>query len=353
MKFFLLLFALATAICNVNAQVTIIQSDMPQPGETFFTTNLVVDLTIDPLETGPDHTWNFQQLIPLTSVTDTFSDQSGLSLLYQLLFSGANLADKTGYAIAIDQLTLDNVYLVYKSTSGLYEQLGFAGTFDGIPVPIVYGGKDMIYHFPLQYGAMDSSQSDFSLGLTGVGYVSQQRKRVNTVDGWGTVLTPVGTFEALRVTAAITDVDSIYIDTLNYGTNVTLKSYEYKWLAKERGTPVFQINAQEVLGVPVITQIFYQDTALHTGINELQNAPTSFIAVFPNPAGQWLQLQANKTVTIPLEVVITDVAGKCLLQRNIEPLVTFIDVSRWSNGIYFLSAVKDGRIQRIKFMIQH
>ncbi|HUM47536.1 MAG TPA: T9SS type A sorting domain-containing protein [Chitinophagales bacterium] len=353
MKFFHLLIVIVAAIAEVNAQVTITQSDMPQPGETFISTNLVNDLTIDPLETGEDHTWNFQQLIPLTSVTDTFSDQSGLPLLYQLLFSGANLADKTGYAISIDQFTLDNVFLVYKNTSGAYEQLGFAGTLGGIPVPVIYEENDVIYHFPLQFGAVDSSQSDFSLGLTGVGYVSRQRKRINTADGWGTVTTPAGSFDVLRVTAAITDVDSVYLDTLNYGTKVTLKSYEYKWLAKESGIPVFQVNAQEVLGVPVITQIFYQDTVLHTGIHELQNSTANLVDVYPNPAGKWLQLQINEPLAKPMAVVITGMTGQVILQRNIQQAATFIDVSDWSNGIYFLNVVKNGSVSSTKFVVQH
>ncbi|MBK9732527.1 MAG: T9SS type A sorting domain-containing protein [Chitinophagaceae bacterium] len=338
---------------SASAQITITQADMPHPGGTYITTGLVLDLAIDPVETGPDHIWDFQQLTPLTSTTDTFYDQTELSFLYQLLYTGANLVDKTAYSISIDQLSLDDVYLIYKSNSTLYEQYGFAGTFDGIPVPIVYGEKDVIYNFPLQYGDVDSSESGFAFGLTGFGYVSQQRKRVNTVDGWGTVKTPAGTFNALRVSSTILDVDSVYLDTLNFGTNVTLKSYEYKWLAAGSGTPVFQINAQDVLGLPVVTQITYQDTTLQTGIRPVATSGISLASVFPNPANDMLQIKTNETVDGPLHLTVTNLSGKIIAKRILSHPVSVLDLSSWSNGIYFLEFVENQNVQHHAIVVEH
>ena len=352
MKKILLSISICIASATSIAQISITQSDMPQAGESFITTTAAVDISIDPSDTGPNHTWDFQNLQPLTSATDTFYSMSDISLIYQLLFSGANLAAKSGFTIAIDQLTLEVVYLIYKNSSAQFEQYGYAGTFDGIPVPIIYGANDVIYKFPLQYGDVDSSESDFALGLPGVGYVSQQRKRVNTVDGWGTVITPAGNFEALRITSVITDIDSVFIDTLNLGTNVTLKSYEYKWLATGSGAPVLQINAQDVLGLPVVSQVSYQDTALQTGM-EIPEANQSFsFTFFPNPVSENLVLQTHSEIKPGLEMKVTDISGKCIIHCNIVQPVSFFDVSGLENGIYLLTVGSVSALQNQLLVVQ-
>lgn len=353
MKHLTIILAFTVLSSDISAQITITQADMPQAGASFFTTNAAIDLTIDPVETGPNHSWNFQQVTPLTTSTDTFYDYSGLPLIYQFFFFGANLADKTAYTISFDQITLEDVYLVYKNSSAAYEQFGYAGTFEGIPVPIVYSSNDVIYNFPLQFGDADSSESAFEFGLPGFGYISQQRTRVNTVDGWGTVTTPVGTFDVLRMRSAITDIDSIFIDTLNYGTNILLKSYEYKWLAQGTGLPVFQINAQDILGVPLVTQISYLDTALQTNVQEIKSHIGPVATVFPNPAGEWLQLHINKSIGKPLTVIITNPSGSIVHQQNIVQPTMFINVSSWKNGIYFLELMEERAVQHLKVLIQH
>lgn len=350
---YLSLFVLLYCCMFADAQITITSADMPQPGSTYIATGLAIDLAIDPTETGANHTWDFQQLDPLLSTTDTFTSLNGLSLLYQLLYSGANLADKTGFSIAIDQITLDAVYLIYKNGSSALEQYGFAGTFGGIPIPIIYGEKDLIYRFPLQFGNVDSSQSGFSFGLPGFGYVSQQRNRVNTVDGWGTVITPVGTYEALKVTSVITDVDSVYLDTLNTGTNVNLKSYEFKWLAQGTGTPVLQINAQDILGTPVITQITYQDTLLHTGVETISGFNEALVSLFPNPAAEWLHIHRFKSSHKPEIVYVRNISGQTILQYILVQDESYVDVSSWINGIYFLEIESDGMSQHTTLVIQH
>lgn len=353
MKHYLVSVCLLIASFPSGAQITITQVDLPHSGQSFITTSAVVDFTIDPSQTGANVTWDFQQLTPLTSAADTFYGLSELSFLYQLLYAGANLVDKTPYNIAIDQLMLEDVYLVFESNANELKQYGFAGTIDGIPVPVIYSDKDVIYNFPIEFNGVDSSTSGFALGLTGLGYVSQQRKRVNTVDGWGTVKTPAGIFDALRITSVITDVDSVYLDTLGFGTNVTLKSYEYKWLAQEGGTPVLQINAQDVLGVPVITQITYQDTALQTGLQAATNGTSPSVSVFPNPAGDQLQLHWNNVPMKPAIVTVTDLSGAVVKMIEMKQPVEILHTASWKNGIYFLQVEYDGGIQHITCIVQH
>jgi hypothetical protein len=331
-----------------SGQITISENDLPQPGTTYINTTAGIDLTIDPSQTGPGFTWDFQDLVPMISGTDTFTDASGLPVIYQLFFFGANLADKTGLNINFGQFTIEDVYNVYKSSGSSFEQYGYAGTLTGVPLPIVYNSKDVIYRLPLNYNNTDSSESDFEFSLPGLAYLSQQRKRVNEVDGWGTVITPTGTFDALRIKSTLTDEDSLFITSLGYGTTLNLITYEYKWLATDGGMPVLQINAQDVAGLPVVTQVLYLDTTMHTGIVDVIADDHFFI--YPNPAVDHVVINSWQ-MAFPATLTASDATGRILLTENITAPNKTLDISAWCNGLYFLRIEDAGGIMHISKLI--
>ena len=75
----------------------------------------------------------------------------------------------------------------------------------------------MIYKYPVNYGNVDSSASGYSVELPNFLYYGVERNRVNEVDGWGTLITPSGTYNVLRLKSTIEEHDSIYLDTLGFG----------------------------------------------------------------------------------------------------------------------------------------
>ena len=77
--------------------------------------------------------------------------------------------------------------------------------------------KEIIFNFPIDYNDVDSCSSDGSLAIPSLGYFGLVRSRVNTVDGWGSITTPFGTFNALRVRSVVNEMDSIYVDSLGFG----------------------------------------------------------------------------------------------------------------------------------------
>jgi len=339
-------------ITNAWAQITIDQADMPQPGDNFITTSTVIDLGIDPEQTGSNFSWDFSQVTPLLSAADSFVAYNELPVAYQFFFFGSNLADKTGIAFTIDQISLEDVYFVYKNSSSAFELYGYAGTFSGIPIPVLYSAKDIVYRFPIQFGNMDSSESGFAFGLPGFAFISQERKRINTVDGWGTIKTPTGIFDVLRVKSVITDVDSVYVDTLGSGTTATLESIEYKWLTTDGGIPVFQVNAQDVGGFPVVTQILYMDTAFHTSVGQVEEELEQ-IMLFPNPVADRLQVKWLGEQAESIELIMSDASGKIISVKHLDHWTSSIDVASYSSGLYFLVLSSGSKTYRSKFVVQH
>lgn len=325
---FLMIF---TLLHSSTAQITITQNDMPSVNDQYILT-FAADFQVDPELTGPGFYWDFSQLTPLFSVGDTFLSISQLPPTFLLFFFTSDLADRNPTAAALEGFGLDRVYTVYTLTSSKLQVDGFAAELLGLPLPVIYSKKDILYQLPLQFGDADSSDAELEFSFPGLFYFSQNRHRVNYVDGWGTVTTPIGTFECLRVKSLITDSDSLFLDTLQYGSNFELQTIEYKWLAAGRGLPVVQVNAQVISGLPVVSQIIYQDTVFHTiGIAEVTEAGP--LVVFPNPASHQV------TVLLPQRpgtLVVTDVAGRRLLQQQAAG-PTRLDLSAWPAGLYLIS----------------
>lgn len=261
MKKFLFLLIFISIVFGSFSQIVINQNDMPNVGDTirFNTTyNLgAIDYTL----TGPGYNWDYSSLSTiLPQNADTFVHVWNTPLLYQIVFLYpfvSTIAQPQADFDLIPNLTLSDVYKYYKESSSEFKEVGTGFTVNGIPLPFKYDEDDIIYRFPLEFGDSDSSTSSFSINIPGLGYYGSVKKRVNFVDGWGTLTTPFGTFEVLRMKTVINQHDSIYIDTLNFGLPINTETIEYKWLGKTFGRPLLKISKTGFL--PAVAEYIYSE----------------------------------------------------------------------------------------------
>jgi hypothetical protein len=193
----------------------------------------------------------------------------------------------------------------------------------GLQVPVTYANQnqqDIIYRFPLSYTSpADSSNSFFSITVPNTGHLSQRRKRVNRPDAWGTLTTPFGTFQTVRVVSRLLDHDSVAFGAIP-GTAIDPPlTREYKWLAKTHHVPLLTITTQQVLGVETITGIEYRDSyrrIIRTGTRDA--ATDVVLTAHPNPSAVGEELM----LTVPagsglLTVSATDLTGRQLFSRQL------------------------------------
>jgi|GEM_PF-710317 hypothetical protein len=233
----------------IQAQPTITSADMTAVGDTLRTRSTIMGLGINYEQTGPNFTWDFSALSSSSANADTFISLSSTPFIYQLAFNlpfdpnKANLASPQEDFTIIPSLPITDIIEFYKSSSSSFAMCGFGGTLAGLPIPVKFNALDVWYKLPLTSSSpADSTDVSFAQGVSGLGYLSLQRKRVNTVDGWGTMITPVGSYSTLRVKSVVQEVDSIYIDSLNFGISIPRNYVEYKWLANNIGIPVMMVS---------------------------------------------------------------------------------------------------------------
>ncbi len=334
----LLVFGISIAIQSATSQIVIDQNDMPSPGDTV---RISIALNIDAYdfeETGEGYVWDYSGLILLDQRVDTFVTVLQTPVFYWPFFLlTANMASPRNGGLPFPELPLTNIYRFFNNSADRYTDEGFAATVFELPLPLPFGDPDVLYEFPMEYGDSDSSFSGLELALEGLGYISVERKRVNTVDGWGTLYTPFGRFDALRLRSEVEEIDSIYIDSLSTGFPLEREYVEYKWLGKDQKLPLLQVSDDSFQLL-----VTYRDSArlITTGIAE-EALPSNTFRHFPNPTDGLVTITTSSDDRQDILLFLYNLQGEVLYDwsgtlQGGENLVFDLDRLKIPNGLYFL-----------------
>ncbi|WP_460502515.1 hypothetical protein, partial [Hymenobacter agri] len=271
--------------------------------------NPVLPATAPPLsQRGANQTWNYAGLVPTSQRVESYVPASVItatSLFYAFTFGPAGGVNRA--TVASPQalplpagvglpLPISDTYQFYNLSAAAaaqqdFRSVGFGATLSGTAIPVTYASQaqqDVIYRFPLSFASQpDSSASFFSTpaAIASAGYLSQKRKRVNRPDAWGTLTTPFGTFQTVRVVTKLIDHDSVAIGgTPGQGFDIPL-TREYKWLAKTQHVPVLTITTRVLAGQETITGVEYRD--IYRRIIRLGTRDAALdagLAAYPNPS---------------------------------------------------------------------
>jgi PKD repeat protein len=236
------------SVNSADAQVVIKSNMMPAAGQNiiYTTSNDSIDLSL----TGPNTNWDFSGIAPVSQDTFKYLSPTKANPLYTLSFYGdVALEVKTG--------GLTGLFDFFKTSTADYraEGMGFTIPVLKVPTPITYDRPDIVYHFPLSYTSKPDScvfsgtatVSGFSIKILG--------KRVNTVDGWGTIKTPYKTYNCIRVKSVVQELDTFLIAAVNNSR------VEYKWLTTTEQIPVMEaIVTRNATTGKLTTVLHYRDS---------------------------------------------------------------------------------------------
>jgi|GEM_PF-1468408 len=329
-----LLLTLLAGPALAQTAPSITAADMPVVGDSLRLSQAspLLPASAPPLgRAGANQTWNYagltataQRVVRYNSVNTAAG--ALLQLTFNSLFSPdtrATLVSPQGLPAAAGTLPITDP-LEFSAVSGAdYRLVGYGGTISGTAVPVTYVSRaqqDVIYRFPLSYGsAADVSNSLLTTpaALASSGYFSQQRRRTNQPDAWGTLTTPFGTFQALRVVTTLADHDSIALGGAP-GQGLTLPVVrEYKWLAKGVHVPLLTITTTAAAGNEVVASVEYRDVFRRfVGLAAHGAATEAAFSAYPNPSavGTGLRL-AVPAGSGPLIIAGTDLLGRRLFSK--------------------------------------
>lgn len=282
------------SISFLSAQITITVEDAPQIGDSLtFATDTMPAPDIVPGVAGEDQTWDFSGLVP----ADTFAIK--VVPLEQTpdadTFPDAN--------VAID---FDSVFLYAELSEEALLILGTAVDILGTGMPFVVrlDPAQKFIQFPTTYGTNYTSASRFSVQidalLINLPYDSIRLVRSTfdtiTADAYGTLTTPLDTYDALRLQVKTRTVDSVFVQAFGFwapfGVAVS-DSRQYQWLAREARGNVVTMSMNEdggVQSVDWLTSIDQEALAPAAAFNfeDLGGGTFAFSDASTNAPTSWL-----------------------------------------------------------------
>jgi len=351
MKNISILFILSGVSFWSPAQITISTIDMPLVNDTFRLSETNNAQGLDPVLTGTDFAWDFSTLTPTSQRIDTFFSVSSTPVTYQFFFNNIFLypAHKASYTlkgqdIGIPQVSISEVFNYRKNSSSAFDNVGFGSAINGIPSSTRNVPVDREYEFPMNYGATHSSFSEFEISVPTFGHYGQTLDRNDTIDGWGSLTLPNGTYEVLRVKSILHKIDTTYLDLLGFGATIPRpEEIEYKWLSNGTGVPLLKI----ITNAGVVSQIEYQDE-LSVIASVVKTNKIEEVVVFPNPTKSHLVIDFKTNISGNLKVNLKDISGKNVAVIYANTISTgskklLIDLTQYAvkQGIYFLTFTVD------------
>lgn len=340
----LLLAVLLISMFQLTAQISIDKNDMPSPGDIVRTsTGLNLDF-INYQETGENYIWDFSELTPISQSVDTFVSLTDVHLAYWwIFFSSSNLVNKETDHIPIPDFPITDPYTFFNNTNNHFGIAGEGFMLYGIPIPLKFDSPDILYRFPMNYGNTGNSYAEYAFGIPDFGYILKEVSRSNTVDGWGTLTTPYGTFDVLRLKSEVAEFDSLYIDSLGMGLPIFREYTEYSWLGKNQKIPLLQIASS--FGGAIVT---YIDSvrSIPSAINNHSYFDSNGLKISPVPSHGLINISFELLSISNIEVAIYNLAGIKVADKSMQnhlPGTVNIKMnlrqSGLKNGIYFLKII--------------
>ena len=342
---FLIPFALLPSI--LCAQITLEVSDFADGGDTVRVSN-TNDFSLDYASTGANYTWDFSGLIAESQTVKDYQNMDNASAIPSFTFGA--FADEayqaTNFAetadIPLDQageflpISIDAINQFSRNTSNGITSVGLSIGISGTEIPVTSDTIETRYAFPMNYEDSYSSNGYSYLDLNPIynAIWIQYRTRNTEVDGYGSISTPYGTFDVLRIRHEIIESDSVFIDLFEgaewYELPVPVR-YEYEWITKSEKEPILKVLTRiDASGEETVTGVLYKDNFLdlNAGIEEAQNS----LQMGPNPVINSLVVQG---ISGSFDYQVIDMSGQ-VIQKGTQQNDNVIDFNKINPGTYLM-----------------
>jgi len=356
-----LFFAAVFATNAGLGQIEVGSIDFPGKSDTVRYTN-VSDLQLDFQAAGPDYTWDFSDLTDASQTlllhnpiedADNFSQSlfgpAVLPAYRATFFLPASLIPFDLISNFID-LPIENFYRFFRKTQNEMNVIGLAISTADFGFGARSDTIEMAYQFPITYGQQFESRGytflDLSFALPA--QFKQYRQRISEVDGWGSITTPYGSFDVLRVHNRIEELDSIFVELNGAGNWLPLElpvSHEYEWWSNGQKGPVLRVVTNEIGGDQQVVEARYRDAFKADLVAELNENQLKSVVVYPNPTSGILMVASDQQVD---QLLLFDATGSVVMQNSGSQQ---IDMNALENGTYFLM-IKSGNSISVEQIIK-
>lgn len=235
------------------------------------------------LQTGENYEWDFDNMEIASQTEYLFKSRDNSSYKTNFLLTCvlntenymgclntwnnlSNLAKSQNEGVFLVEAEIENYTEFQRSSSQKIEatMIGVTLKIDGssIQIPIQFTSPDVLMKLPLEFSSKDSSFSGFSSNFGSLGYnliIKRWQKRVNHVDGWGSLQTPYAYFpQTIRMLSRAERIDTIIYESDT--TAIPSIEIQVQWWSPTHGQPVFTAVGTETEEGVVFTSVSFIDS---------------------------------------------------------------------------------------------
>jgi len=328
-----------------GAQISLVVSDFANAGDSV-RMSLANPFPIDLQNTGPNAVWDFSQLSAQSQQLVGYNPIGFGSILILATYGPiAATPYKATYFnlsadLPIDQFSaflpveLSNLSQYTRRTNSQINSIGYSIDVQGQGLPFKSDTIETRYALPLQYNDTYNSRGYTYVDLnpaTDLKFI-QHRERTSVVDGWGTLTTPLGTFNALRIKHDIVENDSIYQTFFGTGTWIAPPEFVttiYEWWTTGKKDCMVRATVGGFGQGQGGANIEYQD--IYLGLDAGLQSEEIKCSFYPNPVSEWCYFNTS----LPFDKLeILDLNGRVVCEHQNAALQGYFDVSFLPNGTY-------------------
>ena len=339
-------YFLVLSFLGLNGQILISESDFALPGDTV-RISVADQTTNDPILTGSGMTWDYSSLVANSQFIREFTSIGFSPVQFTFgVFAPQNY--QASYFIPentlpVDQLngflpvSLSDPRSYQKSTIDSITKVGFSIKVSGIDVAFKSDTIETKYKFPMAFQQTFNTRGYTFIDLNPAAdfKIKQHRSITSTVDGYGQLVLPFGTYEVVRLKREISEIDSIYQTLFGTGTwfgTPPTQTIEYEWVGQNKKDVLLKIIVANANGSSQIRTIEYQDIYLGLDAGLIDNELNA--SVFPNPTNDEVQITCNSKVN---KITLFDFKGNLVNQQvGINANSLNVNLMAYLPGIYLV-----------------
>lgn len=344
---------------SIQAQITITNASLPNIGDTVRYSIANINSVGDYTSTGTNYVWHFDTLKVIGQDRRDFTNNTPYPFFSGPGKFGEKIADTivSQNIPGFGSVSITDFYQFYRNLPTVFDVEGAGVKINGVPVPSFYSDKDELYLLPIHFGQRDSTTFKFSTATsTAIPIVYKKSGyRITEVDGWGTITTPYGTFNCLRVVTTQYSKDTIIFNSMVGPIRLGFNNYQrsYQWLSNAEKIPILEVSGNiNNMGNFIPNMVRFRDNYRVVGVNEISEK-SEHLNVYPNPASNILNIPnifRNSSIQIQIYNTLGQLVFSLNEQNDFSDNIE-IDISHLPNGRYFGKVIDDRNVFRFDVVV--
>ena len=225
---FITILALILATVQLSAQIQIDSTDiLTDIGTSWITLSYNDSLNVTLGDSGGPHTWDFTSLASQLNDTSFYNIIDPLTAPLHDSFPDANLVKmRTDH-------NSDSSYEYIEITDIYYPLLGIQQNIFGITSTVKLDSSTM--YFPFAYGFSSSLYAFDPIINSPDTFITAELNRDMSIDAYGTVIIPQGSFPCLRIRSHTSiHISGYIVIVVPFPIDTTISEYSYNWLTESQ-----------------------------------------------------------------------------------------------------------------------